>query len=290
MKSCTIALLSVFSICAWGAEGAKSEVPLWDKGAPGSEKMTASEIVEAPNASHDYLKVWSIHKPSLTVYLPPADKATGAAVIVAPGGGHQFLAIDIEGYNVAEYLNSMGIAAFVLKYRLARETGSTYKVDGEALADTQRAIRMVRARASEWHVNPARVGIMGFSAGGELAALSSTRFDAGNPDAADAIDKLSSRPDYQILIYPGIRANTLTVSKETPKTFLLCADDDKGPSNALATLYPMLKQAGVSTEIHVYASGGHGFGIRKSPRAHPVMSTWQMRLTDWMNDQGFLKP
>jgi len=284
----TMVFLGVFSGLAWAAEG-MPEVPLWTAGAPGSEGMTAKEIVEAPNSSHDYLKVWSIHNPSLTVFLPPREKATGAAVIIAPGGAHSFLAIDIEGYNVARYLNSIGVAGFVLKYRLAREPGSKYKVDVDALADARRAIRLVRSRAEEWHVNPSRVAIMGFSAGGEVAALASTRFEPANPSAADPLDRPSSRPDYQILIYPGIRAENFTVTADTPKTFLLCADNDRGPSNALATLYPMLKKAGVQTEIHVYASGGHGFGIREKPnRPTPVATSWYLRLGDWMADQGLL--
>src|SRR5215471_525706 len=133
--------------------------------------MTTKEVVEPGNASHDYLKVWSIHNPSVTVFLPPKEKATGVAVVIAPGGAHQFLAIDIEGYNVAKYLNSIGVAGFVLKYRLAREQGSKYKVEVDALADALRAVRLVRYRAEEWHVDPSRVGIMGFSAGGMVAAL-----------------------------------------------------------------------------------------------------------------------
>ena len=279
----------LFSGLVLAADGTP-EIPLWAGGAPGSEGMTAKEIVEAPNASHDYLKVSSIHNPSLTVYLPPKQKATGTAVIIAPGGGHAFLAIDIEGYNVARYLNSIGVAGFVLKYRLAREQGSKYKVDVDALADARRAVRLVRSRAEEWHVNPNRVAIMGFSAGGEVAALASTRFEPANPAAADPVEKFSSRPDYQILIYPGIRAESFTVTAETPKTFLLCADNDRGPSNALATLYPMLKKAGVQTEIHVYANGGHGFGIRENPkRPTPVNTSWFLRLGDWMGDQGLLK-
>jgi len=266
------------------------EVTLWPKGAPGSEGITAKEIVEPGNASHDYLKVWSIHNPSVTVFLPPKEKATGAAVVIAPGGAHQFLAIDIEGYNVAKYLNSIGVAGFVLKYRLAREQGSKYKVEVDALADALRAVRLVRSRAEEWHVDPSRVGIMGFSAGGQLAALAATRYDAGNKEAADPIDRLNSRPDFQVLIYPGGQLGSLNVTKDTPRTFLLCADNDRGPASNLATLYPMLKQAGVPTELHIYASGGHGFGIREHPaRPTPVATTWYVRLADWMTDQGLLK-
>jgi endo-1,4-beta-xylanase len=288
MRGIAVCTLLALPALMFGADE-KPEIPLWANGAPGSEGMTAKEVVEAPNASHDYLKVWSIHNPSLTVYLPPKEKASGAAVIIAPGGGHSFLAIDIEGYNVAKYLNSIGVAGFVLKYRLAREPGSKYKVDVDALADALRAIRLVRSRAPEWRVDPTRVGIMGFSAGGEVAVLAATRFDAGKPDAADPIDRLSSRPDYQMLIYPGIRAENYTVSKDTPKAFLLCADNDRGPSTALGTLYPMLKKAGVPTEVHIYATGGHGFGIRETPKPTPVATSWYLRLADWMDDQGLLK-
>jgi acetyl esterase/lipase len=219
----------------------------------------------------------------LTAFLPPVDKATGAAMIIAPGGGHQFLNFDQEGTYVAEYLNSIGVAGFVLKYRLAREAGSTYSVEGNALADAQRAIRLVRSRAGEWRVNPDRVGIMGFSAGGEVAALAATRFDAGKADAADEIDRLSSRPNFDALIYPGIRADGYTIPKDMPVTFMLCADNDKGPSTALSVLYPKLKAAGVQTEVHVYAIGGHGFGINPNTKSTaPVATTWQLRLGDWL--------
>jgi endo-1,4-beta-xylanase len=208
-------------------------------------------------------------------------------MVIAPGGGHQFLNFDQEGTYVAAYLNSIGVAGFVLKYRLAREPGSTYKIEEHALADAQRAIRLIRSRAEEWHVNPARVGVMGFSAGGEVAALASTRFDAGKSDAADPIDRLSSRPDFDALIYPGIRAENYTIPKDMPVTFMLCADNDKGPSTALAGLYPMLKAAGIKTEVHVYASGGHGFGINPNTKnPSPVATTWQLRLGDWLKDIG----
>jgi endo-1,4-beta-xylanase len=265
------------------------EVPLWANGAPGSEGKTAKEVDEPPNQEHGYLKVTSVHNPSLTVFLPPIETASGAAVVIAPGGGHQFLNFDQEGTYVAEYLNSIGVAGFVLKYRLAREAGSTYKVD-DAVADAQRAIRLIRSRTEEWHVNPARVGIMGFSAGGEVAALASTRFDAGKTHSADLIERQSSRPDFDALIYPGIRAGNFTIPKDMPVTFMLCADNDRGPSNALAGLYPMLKAAGIKTEVHIYASGGHGFGINPSTRnPSPVATTWQLRLGDWLKDIGMLK-
>src|SRR3954454_8419140 len=287
---CNMRALAFVVFCGIAAAADHAEVPLWTAGAPGSEGKTAPEVVEAPNQAHGYLKVTGVHKPSLTVFLPPADRATGSAVIVAPGGGHQFLNFDQEGTYVAEYLNSIGVAAFVLKYRLAREPGSTYKIEEHALGDGQRAIRLVRSRAAEWRVNPARIGIMGFSAGGEVAALAATRFDAGKPDATDAVDRQSSRPDFDALIYPGIRANTYTIPKDMPVTFLLCADNDRGPSTALSALYPMLKAAGVQTEVHVYATGGHGFGINPNTRnPSPAATTWQLRLGDWLKQIGMLK-
>ena len=283
--------IRVFLLCAGAALAADHpEVLLWSNGAPGSEGKTAKEVIEAPNKDHGYLKVTEVHKPSLTVYLPPAEKATGAAMIIAPGGAHRFLNFDQEGAYVAEYLSSIGVAAFVLKYRLAREPESTYKVDVHALADAQRAIRLVRSKASEYHVNPARVGIMGFSAGGEVAALAATRFDSGKPDAADPIDRLGSRPDFDALIYPGIRADRYTIPSDMPVTFMLCADNDAGPSAALAGLYPMLKAAKIQTELHVYATGGHGFGINPNTRSTaPVATTWQLRLGDWLKTIGMLK-
>src|SRR3954453_19143356 len=275
--------LAFVAFCGLAAAADHTEVPLWASGAPGSEGKTAQEVDEAPNQAHGDLKVTGVHKPSLTVFLPPADRATGAAMIIAPGGGHQFLNFDQEGTYVAEYLNSIGVSAFVLKYRLAREPGSTYKIEEHAMADGQRAIRLLRSRATEWKLNPARIGIMGFSAGGEVAALAATRFDAGKPDATDAVDRQSSRPDFDALIYPGIRANTYTIPKDMPVTFLLCADNDRGPSAALSALYPLLKAAGIQTEVHVYATGGHGFGINPNTKNQaPVASTWHLRLGEWL--------
>ncbi len=283
-----IGTLLLFASVAFAAE--RPEVLLWTAGAPGSEGKTAKELGEAPNQDHGYFKVTEVHKPSLTVYLPSAGMATGAAMIIAPGGGHRFLNYDQEGTYVAEYLNSIGVAGFVLKYRLAREPGSTYGVETNALDDTQRAIRMVRSRAEEWRVNPARIGVMGFSAGGELATLAATRYDAGKPSAADAIDRVSSRPDFDALIYPGIRADKYTIPKDMPPTFMLCADNDAGPSAALAGLYPMLKAAKIQTELHVYATGGHGFGINPNTKNQaPVATTWQLRLGDWLKTIGMLK-
>src|SRR5437773_2965074 len=171
-----------------------AEIPLWPKGAPGSEGKVAKEL--ATKSASGEISVWSIHHPSLTPYLPAKEKATGTAMLVIPGGGHRVLAITHEGYNVAEWLSDRGIAAFVLKHRLARETNSTYKIEAESLADTQRAMRLIRSHAEEWSINPARVGAIGFSAGGELVNLVCARFDEVKPDANNPIERQSSRPNF----------------------------------------------------------------------------------------------
>jgi endo-1,4-beta-xylanase len=176
------------------------------------------------------------------------------------------------------------VAGFVLKYRLARAENSHYTVE-DADQDAQRAIRVIRSRAEEWHVNPAKVGILGFSAGGEVAVLAATKFDRGKPEASDAIDHQSSRPDFQVLIYPGVQPANIVVTKDTPPAFMLCANDDAGPSNAIPALAQALKKVGVPVEIHIYNRGGHGFGIR--PRPLPI-SSWPVRLQEWMEDSGIL--
>ena len=283
----TNSILMIFLLATCAVAARNGEVlPLWPNGAPGSEALAGKkELITVPAKPGDSLKVSSIHNPSLAIYLPSKEKATGAAMIIAPGGGHRFLSIDTEGTNVAEWLNSIGVAAFVLKYRLAREPDSLYKIDEHPFADVQRALRLVRARSQEWNVNPAKLGVIGFSAGGEVAVMASTRYDAGQASAADPIERQSSKPDYQILIYPGIRAENVVVTKDTPPTFMLCADNDRGPSLAIPNLYLALKKAGVPTELHIYNSGGHGFGYR--PGAVPVIrSTWVLRLKDWMSDVG----
>lgn len=229
----------------------------------------------------------NVQDPSITPYLPDANMATGAAVIIAPGGGHSEIWIDHEGYNVAEWLKGHGVAGFVLKYRLARQKGSHYTVEGTELGDMQRAIRMVRSRSKEWGINPERVGVMGFSAGGELAALASTRYDEGLQSSSDPIDHWSSKPDFQALLYPAIPHDT-RLTAETPRAFLACGGADRPDiSQGLAELYLALARLHVSAELHIYASIGHGFGLRASNQA-PV-SGWPLLFFQWLNAQGLLK-
>ena len=282
-QSLVAATLLISAVNLIAAEPA--EILLWPKGAPGSEGKTEKEVVE--KSANGERKVWSIHSPSITPYLPAKGKATGGAVIIAPGGAHRFLCVDHEGYYVAQWFSERGIAAFVLKNRLAKETNSTYKIEVEALADTQRAVRLVRNRAKEWNINPQSIGVMGFSAGGELAALVSARFDGGKADSADLVERESCKPDFQALIYPG-RSRDIQPTKDQPPVFLACGYNDRPDiSEGLAELYLRYKKAGVPAELHIYSSAGHGFGLRESSRG--AVAGWTARFSDWLGDRGFLK-
>jgi endo-1,4-beta-xylanase len=267
----------------------RASVPLWANGAPGSEGKTTPEVVSPPNPDGERI-VTGVNIPSLTPYLVRGSKIPVAAIIVAPGGGHYQLTIDDEGYDVAKFLSGHGVAAFVLKYRLAHEKGSTYTVDGDEMNDMRRAIRMVKARAAEWGVDPARVGVMGFSAGGELAIKASLAYDDGNSSAADPIDKQGSKPAFQVLMYPGGLTPEIEakVTKDTPPAFLLCgADDRENIAQQLPELFVALKKAGVSAELHEYAGVGHGFGLRLSQ--HGGVAEWPQVLLQWMDTKGFLR-
>ncbi len=285
-----LAILSL-SLTLVGADAAPTEFELWPNGAPGAAGTEKAD------------------KPTLTVWPAPADKANGTAVVICPGGGYGGLAIDHEGKQVAEWMNARGISAFMLKYRIAPR----YKHPAP-LQDAQRAIRTVKARAKEWNVDPKRVGIMGFSAGGHLASTAGTHFDDGKEEAKDPIDKASCRPDFLILCYPvvtlkgpfthaGSRNNLLgkepdeklienlsnetQVTKQTPPTFLFHTDADKGvmAENSIQ-FYLALRKAGVPAELHVYEKGGHGVGLAAKD---PVLSTWPERLNAWLDGRGLLK-
>jgi acetyl esterase/lipase len=261
-----------------------AEIPLWPAGAPGSEGKSTPEVITT-SASGE-LSVSGIHSPSITPYLPSKDKATGLAILVIPGGGHRVLAITHEGYNVAEWLRDHGIAAFVLKHRLAREANSTYKIEVESLADTVRAIRLIRSRAEEWGIDPNRVGAIGFSAGGELVSMVSAR-DAVDAAAPDPIDRQRSRPTFQALIYPGT-SGTIQPTKDSPPAFLAASYTDRQDiSEGLAEAYLRFKRAGVPAELHMYSTGGHGFGLRATNK-RPV-GQWIVRFEEWLAESGFLR-
>lgn len=263
--------------------GSHPVVPLWPAGAPGSE-VRKDEPEKVTGGS-----VTNVHFPTLTVYLPAKAGALDCAVIVCPGGGHRTLVVQKEGYTIAEWLAAHGFVAFVLKNRLANDsatppgTPQPYTVERDALADAQRAIRLVRSRAAEWGVAPAKVGIIGFSAGGQLAALAAMRSGAGQPDAADPIDRLDARPDFQGLIYPG-RAPTILPEKGQPPAFLACGADDRPDiAEELPRLFLRFKAAGVPAELHIYSGVGHGFALRPGPA-----QGWADRFREWLACQKFI--
>lgn len=269
--------------------GPKPEA-LWQDAAPGAQGTADEDI------------------PTLTPFVVPAARSTGTAVVVAPGGGYVHLSMEKEGTDIARWLNSLGVSAFVLKYRL----GPRYRHPIE-LGDAQRAIRKVRSRADEYHIKPDRIGMMGFSAGGHLTSSAGTHYDAGNPSAADPIDRMSSRPDFLVLCYPVITfgqfahegskrallgdnpdpklvellSNELQVNAQTPPTFLFHTSDDRTvPVENSILFYSALKKAGVPAEMHIYEHGPHGVGLAPTDEA---LSSWPARLADWLRVRGLLR-
>jgi len=283
MKLLSLLCLSLTALGAYAIDPGP-EIILWPNGAPGSEGKSGPEKVVTSSSGER--QVSSVHRPSITPFLPAKDKANGVAVLVIPGGGHRMLCVDHEGAYVAQWLAEHGIAAFVLKYRLAREEGSTYTIEGNALPDTQRAMRLIRSRASEWGVDPARFGAMGFSAGGELVAQASMHPGAGAASAADPVDRLDARPSFQVLIYPG-RSGDIQPAKDAPPAFLACSENDRlDIAQGLAEAYLRFKQAGASAELHIYATGGHGFGVRPSMKG--ALAGWPDRFVEWLGSKKFL--
>ena len=286
-------------LLAFAVADAPKTIPLWEGKAPHA-------VGDAP-----------ADQPSITVYRAPADQANGAAVVICPGGGYGFLADDHEGKQVAEYLNGIGVTAFVLKYRIVGKDRPG-PLHPAPLEDAQRAIRLVRAKAKDFGIDPKRVGIMGFSAGGHLASSVATHFDGGSKEGGD-VDKQSCRPDFAILAYPVISmedgvthggskknllgdkpdaklvelmSNEKQVSKETPPTFIFHTSADTAvlPENAIR-FYVALKKAGVPAELHIYEKGKHGVGLGRDPKwtgGEKSVETWPDRLTDWMKNRGLL--
>jgi acetyl esterase/lipase len=259
------------------------EIPLWPGGAPGFEDRR-----NEPTEARDWW-VRNIHNPSITAYLPPKEKATGAAVIICPGGGHRELVFNAEGHDPAVYLNSLGVAAFVLKYRLARENNSPYTLAEHVRQDAFRAMRLVRSRAAEWKVDPHRVGMMGFSAGGEVVSLVAYSKGDGDATAKEAVDRLNARPDFQILIYPGPGAVPEILPKNAPPAFLLAANDDACCSSPVIKLVRMYHEAGIPVELHLYAKGSHAFNMGYRSSLNSIRG-WPQRMADWLTDNAILDP
>jgi acetyl esterase/lipase len=257
-------------------------IHLWPNGAPGFESRK-----DEPEKAQDYW-VRNVNNPSLTVFLPPTEKANGCAVIVAPGGGFSELVFNAEGRQVADFLNPLGVAVFVLKYRLPNAAGSPYKME-HVKQDAYRAMRLVRSRADEFRIDPKRIGLLGFSAGGAVAMMVGYEPGAGDPHAADPIDRANGRPDFELMVYPGGQAPK-SVPADAPPLFLVCANDDEyGCDKVAMTLLEAYRAAHVSVEAHMIAAGKHAFNMGDRSTFLAIRH-WPERMAEWMTDRGLLQP
>jgi acetyl esterase/lipase len=295
-------------LCALGPLGADDKplvVALWPDKAPEEPGTIGAERVRmSPKLDRKQVEVTEptrlitdVTKPTLTVYRPAKDRDTGTAVVICPGGGYWNLYWQLEGEEVAAWLNSLGVTGIILKYRVPRRPDEPKGEPARRpLQDAQRAIRLIRSKAREWGIAPDRIGMVGFSAGGHLAAATATSFAKRTYQPIDALDKISCRPDFAILVYPGYLkakdkdelAPGLSVPKGTPPMFLAHGGDDliSSPLHSVV-MYHALKRAGVPAELHIYAGAAHDFGVRRSDRP---CSTWTQSCAAWLRHQGFLKP
>lgn len=292
MKACYLLVLLVAYVpaCSSVTKFSSTElspeaetIQLWPKGHLGETGKPAQVVM--PSEGDNITRLTDVIDPSITVYKPAATQAPTAAVLVCPGGGYNILAIDLEGTEIAEWLNSIGITAVVLKYRVPDNRSGAFE-------DVQRAMALIRHHAADWNIDPDRVGVIGFSAGGNLAARLSTNFQVRSYDPLDEVDQLSCRPDFAMLIYPyllakdGKVADNLPVSSDTPRTILIHAQDDWVKAESSILYYLALKQANVPSELHVFPSGGHGYGLRPSKHA---VSCWPKLCEVWLQKTGVIK-
>ena len=275
---------------AWQPSPGHLTLPLWPNGSPGTPPNPPPEVDTTTAkdnliAGKPLIRLGNVSSPTLTLYTPRSNN-TGAAVVVFPGGGYRILAIDLEGTEVCDWLNSAGITCVLVKYRVPGS--GPYPKSSAALQDAQRALGMVRAHAGEWHIDPRRIGVLGFSAGGHLAAALSTHFDHRIYDPIDAADGLSCRPDFAVIVYPGYLALAdknfapnpdIQVTDQTPPSFVVQAEDDPVHVENAVVYFLALKNARVPAELHIYAAGGHGYGLRRT--ALPV-TTWPDSVEAWL--------
>ncbi len=276
---------------AWQPAPGHLTLPLWPGMAPGAPANPPPEVDTTTAkdpliAGRPIVRLGNVSTPTLTLYAPKGENS-GAAVVVFPGGGYQILAIDLEGTEVCDWLNTIGVNCVLVKYRVPN-TGP-YPKSPAALQDAQRALGMVRKHAAEWHIDPNRVGVLGFSAGAHLAAALSTHYEKRLYDAVDEADKLDCRPDFAVIVYPGYLALAdqnfapnpdIHPTADTPTSFIVQAEDDPVHVENAIVYFMALKNAKVPAELHVYAQGGHGYGLRRT--ALPV-TTWPQRVDDWLH-------
>ena len=289
-----VALLALaFLIAVPSAMSAeKPVIKLWPAGLPvGAVKFSAEKIAAAKKKTTEE-RIAYVDEPTITLYRAPGDKANGCAMVICPGGGYNILAWPKEGLEIAEYFNTHGVTCAVLQYRVPRRDPDM--PHAEPLQDAQRAIRLLRENATQWGIDPQRVGILGFSAGGNLATLAGLHYARQTYPRVDAADRLSARPDFMCPIYPAYYADEnkpgplsplLKVSKNAPPTFIAVTSDDKLRGYNAALFYAELKKNNVPAEIHVYEKGGHGYGIRPSEHA---VSQWHHRCAEWLTTRGLL--
>ena len=291
-------LVSALLVCGSAVAAEPAVVDLWPGKPPGETAPIGEETVQPQKPGDPITKrITNVAHPTLTIYRPERSLDTGAAVIVAPGGGYNILAFNHEGEQVAEWLQSIGVTGVVLKYRVPRRPGQPKdEAPSVALMDAQRAVSLVRSKAAEWGLDPRRVGMLGFSAGGHLTAWTATNFDERSYSPVDKADETGCRPDFIVLIYPGYlqakgKPNELApdihVTAAAPPTFIAHAGDDPVSAEGSAILWLALKRAGVPAELHIYNSGGHGFGLMKI--GHPS-AEWPTRCAEWMGDRKILEP
>lgn len=288
-------LLAVSAPASLYAQDKPLVLDVWPGKAPGETgKIDQEKFLDQKPGEKPVKRLTNVSRPTLTVYRPTKAKDTGAAVVIAPGGGYNILAWDLEGEEVADWLNSIGVTGIVLKYRVPRRPDDPK--DGAPLGatqDAQRAMSLVRSKATELKIDPKRIGMLGFSAGGNLTAWLSTNHQKRVYEPIDSVDNVSCRPDFAVLIYPGgvVEKGTSTlrsefkITKETPPMFFAHAHNDPVSSENSVALYLALSQAKVPAEMHIYTSGGHGFGLRKSDQP---CSTWPQRCEQWLSKSGVL--
>jgi acetyl esterase/lipase len=286
----TILLVIVALLTASGVFAAESRPTLdvWPGTAPGEKGDIGTEHVS--DASGNIQRLANVSKPTITVYKPDRAKDTGAAILICPGGAYTILAMDLEGEEVAMWANSIGVTGIVLKYRVPARKGQPRYL--APLQDAQRAMRLARANAKQWQIDPKRIGILGFSAGGHLAATTSNNFGKSSYETIDDTDKLDCRPDFTVLVYPayltegnGLVAE-LPVTEKTPPAFMAHASDDGISSENSVAYYLALKKNKIAAELHIFARGGHGFGLR--PSDNPCCA-WPDRCAQWLKSMGFLE-